>query len=111
MTQTKLTSIGAPFTVSRVFEAPRELVWKCNAEPDRMAQWSSPEGFTTEVKRMEFRPGGVYHYCQRSPEGMEMWGKLTYRADPGAGEAGMYSVLLRSAWGHHRASAQRHMAP
>jgi uncharacterized protein YndB with AHSA1/START domain len=80
MTPTKLTSIGAPFTISRVFEAPRELVWKCNTEPDRMAQWSSPEGFTTEVKRMEFRPGGVYHYCQRSPEGVEMWGKLTYRA-------------------------------
>ncbi len=80
MTRTQLTNVGPPFTISRVFDAPRDVVWKCNAEPERMTKWSSPEGFTTQVERMEFRPGGVYHYCQRSSEGMEMWGKLTYRA-------------------------------
>ncbi len=80
MTAMQLTAIGAPFTISRVLPAPRELVWKCNAEPDRMAKWSGPEGFITEVERMDFRAGGVYHYCQRSPDGRVMWGKLTYRA-------------------------------
>jgi uncharacterized protein YndB with AHSA1/START domain len=80
MTPTQLTSIGAPFTTARVFDAHRDLLWKCNTDPVHMAKWSSPEGFTTEVQRMEFRPGGTYHYCQRGPGDAVMWGKLTYRA-------------------------------
>lgn len=70
----------APYQVSRVFNAPRELLWKANMEPDRMAKWFASEGTNSFVKNMEFRPGGICHYCQRSLDGHETWGIMTYEA-------------------------------
>jgi uncharacterized protein YndB with AHSA1/START domain len=43
-----------------------------------MKQWFSPKGFTVQTAKMDFRPGGTYHYCLRSPEGTEMWGRAVY---------------------------------
>jgi uncharacterized protein YndB with AHSA1/START domain len=67
------------FVISRVFDAPRELVWKAVTDPEHMKHWWGPKGFTPRVAKMDFRPGGVYHYCLRSPDGKEMWGKFVYR--------------------------------
>ncbi len=67
------------FIISRVFEAPRELVWKALTDPERMKHWWGPKGFTVQVAKMDFRPRGSYHYCLRSPEGKDMWGKFFYR--------------------------------
>ena len=67
------------FVISRVFDAPRDLVWKACTEPERMKQWFGPKGFTGRVAKMDFRPGGMYHYCLVSPDGQEMWGKFPYR--------------------------------
>lgn len=44
-----------------------------------MKQWWGPKGFTGRVAKMDFRPGGVYHYCLRSPDGHDMWGRMVYR--------------------------------
>ena len=68
-----------PFVVARVFNAPRELVWKAWTERDRLVQWFGPKGFTMAKATLDFRPGGVFHYCMRSPDGHEMWGKFVYR--------------------------------
>jgi uncharacterized protein YndB with AHSA1/START domain len=65
--------------VERVFDAPRELVWKAWTEPEHMARWWGPRGWTTTNERMDVRPGGVWHYCMRGPEGAESWGKSVYR--------------------------------
>lgn len=78
-----MTTMTSPLTgkshiVSRVFDAPRDLVWKVCTEPEHIAKWFAPAGATTIVKKMEFRPGGVCHYCQRSAQG-EVWGKATYQ--------------------------------
>lgn len=70
---------GQEVVITRVFDAPRDLVWRAFAEGDRIAQWWGPKGFTTVVSTLDFRPGGVFHYHLRSPEGYEMWGKLVYR--------------------------------
>src|SRR5712691_9215682 len=67
------------FVITRVFDAPRELVWKACTEPERMMHWWGPKGFSVRVAKMDFRPGGVYHYCLRSPDGHDMWGKFVYR--------------------------------
>ena len=64
---------------ARVFDAPRELVWKAWTERDRLTQWFGPKGFTMTAAALDFRPGGVFHYCLRSPDGNEMWGKFVYR--------------------------------
>jgi len=65
--------------ITRVFDAPRELVWKALTEPDRLAQWWGPAGFEMLVSRLDLRPGGVFHYSMRSPDGRVMWGKFVYR--------------------------------
>ena len=67
------------FVITREFDAPRELVWKAWTERDRLMQWFGPKGFTMVVATLDFRPGGVFHYCLRSASGQEMWGKFVYR--------------------------------
>ena len=68
-----------PFTISRTFDAPRDLVWKCFTEPARMQQWWGPKGVAVIAAKMDLRPGGAYHYGMRMPGGNEMWGKFVYR--------------------------------
>jgi uncharacterized protein YndB with AHSA1/START domain len=67
------------FSISRVFDAPRELVWKAMTEPGRLMQWWGPKGFTMLEAKVDLRPGGVFHYGMRMPNGGEMWGKWVYR--------------------------------
>jgi uncharacterized protein YndB with AHSA1/START domain len=68
-----------PFVISRVFKAPRDLVWKAWTERDRLMQWFGPKGFPMTKATLDMRPGGTFHYCMVSPAGQEMWGKFTYR--------------------------------
>jgi len=70
---------GQDFVIARTFDAPRELVWKAWTERERLMQWFGPKGFTMAAAKMDFRPGGMFHYCLRSPDGKEMWGKFVYR--------------------------------
>ncbi len=70
---------NVPFTISRVFNAPKDLVWKALTEPERMKQWWGPKGFTVRISKNDLRPGGTYHYCLVSPGDEEMWGKFVYR--------------------------------
>ena len=67
------------FVISRVFDAPRNLVWKCFTDPERMKHWWGPEGFTVIAAKMDLRVGGIYHYGMKAPNGATMWGKFTYR--------------------------------
>src|SRR5215213_8710895 len=67
------------FVISRTFDAPRDLVWKAFTEPERMKHWWGPKGFTVIASKMDFRPGGTYHYGMRAPDGSQMWGKFVYR--------------------------------
>jgi uncharacterized protein YndB with AHSA1/START domain len=67
------------FVISRTFNAPRDLVWKVFTDPEHMKNWWGPKGFTVLTAKMDFRPGGSYHYCMRSPDGHDMWGKFVYR--------------------------------
>ena len=59
--------------VTRIFDAPRELVWKAYTDPDYVMQWWGPKGFTSPFCRMDFRVGGKYLLCMRSPDGQEFW--------------------------------------
>ena len=67
------------FVISRVLDAPRELVWKCFTDPEHMSHWWGPKGATVTVAKMELRPGGTYHYRMETADGAEMWGKMVYR--------------------------------
>ena len=70
---------GADFVISRVLDAPRELVWKAFTEAERMKQWWGPKGFTVIHSKMDLRVGGTYHYGMKAPDGTPMWGKFVFR--------------------------------
>jgi uncharacterized protein YndB with AHSA1/START domain len=67
------------FVITREFDAPRDLVFKAWTEPERLAQWWGPKGFTLKVAKVDLRPGGMFHYGMVGPDGSEMWGKFIYR--------------------------------
>jgi uncharacterized protein YndB with AHSA1/START domain len=69
-------------TITRVFEAPRELVWKAWTEPDHLAAWWGAPGWTTPASRIttDVRPGGTFSATSVSDEdGTEMPTRGTYR--------------------------------
>ena len=72
-------SLDREIVMSRVIDAPRDLVWKAWTERDRLMQWFGPKGFAMTDAKLDFRPGGMLHYCLRSTDGKEMWGKFVYR--------------------------------
>lgn len=69
---------AAPFEISRVYEAPRSLVWKAMSDPKHLAQWWGPKGMEMTTVSMDFRNGGSYHYAMKSPAN-EMFGLFQYR--------------------------------
>lgn len=79
MNTTISTTTERPFVISHLFNAPRERVWKAWTERDRLMQWFGPAGVTIPAARLDFRPGGYFHFCMRTPDGKEMWGKFVYR--------------------------------
>lgn len=68
-----------PFVITRVFNAPRELVWKAWTEREHLMKWFGPKGFTMPAARMDFRRDGMFHFCLCGPDGVEKWGKFVYR--------------------------------
>jgi len=67
------------FVITRVFDAPRTLVWKAWTEPERLMHWWGPKGFTMSAARVDLRAGGIFHYGMKGPDGGDMWGKFTFR--------------------------------
>ncbi len=67
------------FVISRVFDAPRDLVWKAFTEAERMKEWWGPKGFTVIASKMDLRVGGIYHYGMKAPDGSAVWGKFVFR--------------------------------
>ncbi len=56
--------------ITRVFDAPRELVFKAWTDPKRVAQWWGPKGFTNPVCELDVRPGGAIRIDMRGPDGV-----------------------------------------
>ena len=59
--------------ITRIFDAPRALVWKAWTDPQYVMQWWGPKGFTSPVCKIDFRVGGKFLYCMRTPDGQEGW--------------------------------------
>jgi uncharacterized protein YndB with AHSA1/START domain len=55
-------------TVSRMIDAPRAMVFRAWTEPQQIARWWGPKGYTTDEYQMDVRPGGAYRFVMRSPE-------------------------------------------
>ncbi|MGM0885165.1 MAG: SRPBCC domain-containing protein [Bacillota bacterium] len=77
---------GSELILERVFDAPRELVFKAFSEAEHLKQWWGPRGWTVTVCNVDFRPGGIWHYCMKCMDknqgdfyGFESWGKGIYQ--------------------------------
>jgi uncharacterized protein YndB with AHSA1/START domain len=56
--------------ITRVFDAPRQLVFKAWTDPKHLAQWWGPKGFTNPVCELDVRPGGAILIHMRGPDGV-----------------------------------------
>jgi len=63
---------------SRVFDAPRELVFSAFTDPQHLSQWWGPNGFTTTTHAFDFRPGGVWRFVMHGPDGRDYQNRVTY---------------------------------
>ena len=63
---------------TRVFDAPRQLVFSAFTDPKHLAQWWGPNGFTTTTHAFDFRPGGVWRFVMHGPDGRDYQNRVTY---------------------------------
>lgn len=67
------------FVITRVFDAPRDLVFRAWTDPEIMKQWAAPRGYSIAHQSGEVRPGGAWRCCMRSPDGVDSWLGGSYR--------------------------------
>ncbi len=67
------------FVISRVLRAPRDVVWQAWTQREHLARWFGPKGVSMPSCALDLRPGGMFHYCMRSPDGAEHWGRWSFR--------------------------------
>jgi uncharacterized protein YndB with AHSA1/START domain len=65
--------------ITRVFDAPRELVWQAMTDPLRVVHWWGPRGFSTTIETMEVRPGGVWKHTMHGPDGANYPNKSVFK--------------------------------
>jgi uncharacterized protein YndB with AHSA1/START domain len=65
--------------IARIFDAPRELVFKAWTEPEHVKQWWGPRNFTAPYIAIDFCVGGSFHFCMRGPDGKDYWNKGVYQ--------------------------------
>ena len=57
--------------ISRELDAPRELVWNAFTDPVQVVRWWGPNGFSTTIKKWEFRVGGEWTHTMHGPDGTD----------------------------------------
>ncbi|HET7152473.1 MAG TPA: SRPBCC domain-containing protein, partial [Candidatus Kapabacteria bacterium] len=62
----------------RLLNAPRELVWKVWTEPEHIAKWWGPNGFTNTIRKMDVRVGGEWLFTMHGPDGTDYPNKTVY---------------------------------
>ncbi len=78
-TEDTSTSQKQELTITRVFDAPRSLVFRMWTEQEHIVKWCAPRGFTIPHNKADVRPGGAWRACMRSPEGKDYWLQGVYR--------------------------------
>ncbi len=64
--------------ITRVFDAPRELVFRAWTERQHLAQWWGPHGFTISTKTFDFKEGGVWLFTMHGPDGRDYPNKIVF---------------------------------
>lgn len=69
---------GPELVVTRMFPAPRELVFKTWTDPGHLSNWWGPQGFTLTIHSIDVKPGGVWRYTMHGPDGTDYENKISY---------------------------------
>lgn len=65
--------------ISRLLNAPRELVWEVWTNPEHIKHWWGPSGFTNTISEMSVMPGGVWEFIMHGPDGTDYKNKHIYK--------------------------------
>lgn len=68
-------SAAQGLVIERIFNAPRELVWKAWTDPEMLKKWWGPKEFSCPFASIDLRVGGKFLHCMQSPDGPEIWAK------------------------------------
>jgi uncharacterized protein YndB with AHSA1/START domain len=79
MNQPVKAAMEGSVVITRVFDAPRELVWQAWTDPKMMAQWFGPRGFTSSVPELDLRVGGALRIVMHGPDGNDYPMKGVFR--------------------------------
>jgi uncharacterized protein YndB with AHSA1/START domain len=84
-TQAEPATADREIVISRVIDAPRELVFEAFTEVRHLSRWWGPEGFTTTTRSFEFREGGEWDFVLHGPDGTDYseWIRWLRIAPPG----------------------------
>ncbi|MEP6703321.1 MAG: SRPBCC domain-containing protein [Acidobacteriota bacterium] len=79
------TARARELVITRIFDAPRETVFEAWTNAEHLIQWFGPSDFTLPFCEIDFRVGGSYRFCMRSPEGEDhwVWGEYREIVEPG----------------------------
>jgi len=69
----------ADVRIIRLFDAPRDLVFRAWSDPDALKRWYAPQGCSLPFCTVDFRVGGAFHLCIRTPDGADCWSAGVYR--------------------------------
>jgi uncharacterized protein YndB with AHSA1/START domain len=73
-----MTDTDQDFVVTRVVKAPLARVWRAYSEADQLAKWWGPKGAGIRVLKLDFRPGGMFHYAMEFQPGHPIYGRFVY---------------------------------
>jgi uncharacterized protein YndB with AHSA1/START domain len=73
------TELSSELLITRIFDAPRTLVWQAWTDPHHLARWWGPKDFTLQYWKADLRPGGSYRFNIRGPDGADHWNQGVYR--------------------------------
>lgn len=74
---------GKKIIVTRDFDAPPEKIWRAFTEREILDKWWAPRPWTMETRTLDFRPGGIWHFCMMGQNGERYWWRVNYLAiDP-----------------------------
>lgn len=97
-------------TITRVFDAPREMVFAAWSEAAQLARWHAPNGCTIEFRKFDFRPGGAFISYLRTPSNHECLCKGAY-LEIVAPERIVYSIAFCDGDGNFVEPAAKGMDP
>ena len=75
----KVETIDRELIMTRDFDAPRKLVFEAFSNCEHLSHWWGTHEYPISYCKMDFREGGIWHFCLRGPAGQESWGKAAYQ--------------------------------